>query len=208
MSHKVIVHKKQQMKENTLFCGVAIHAQFNATVGENGGPYDFYDYATGYLGAAKGLLDMAQEWPDAERPWLQIDTMIYPACLTFRHGVELLIKYLIADLAEKLNSDEKYERGHSLKLNWSIARRLVKQAGIKLGDDDLDIMETVVNSMEEIDPTGEVFRYPENFKNEKALKGWAHINVIRVASYRDMVHEIADKWHGQIHDMPKAEKTD
>ena len=42
--------EKRPFKENALFRGLQNHlSRFNACVGNNGGPYDLYDYAEGYF---------------------------------------------------------------------------------------------------------------------------------------------------------------
>ena len=42
-------------KENALFRGLTAHGRYNACVGNNGDPYDLYDYAQGYF-EATGIL--------------------------------------------------------------------------------------------------------------------------------------------------------
>ena len=96
--------------ENALFRGLQDkNARFNATVGNNGGPYDLYDYAYGYFEATRLLL------AEAQKPGAIIDILVYPVCLNFRHAVELYIKYLITDLAKVMKSKEAFEAKHVLK---------------------------------------------------------------------------------------------
>src|SRR3954468_3804886 len=100
-------------KENDLFMGVPALSQHNACVGDNGGPYDLYDYAHGYFEATRLLLKSV-----GKAGWVN-DLVVYPICLNMRHGVELYIKYLISDLAKLTRSNAKFRTIHSLEGNWS-----------------------------------------------------------------------------------------
>jgi hypothetical protein len=47
----------QTQKQNSVFQGLTNqYAQYNACVGDNGGRYDLYDYASGYFQASDTLL--------------------------------------------------------------------------------------------------------------------------------------------------------
>jgi hypothetical protein len=79
-------------RQNDPFRGDRALSRFNACVGDNGGPYDLYDYAEAYFEATRLLLR------EAQKPGVLIDVIVYPVCLNFRHALELYIKYLITDL--------------------------------------------------------------------------------------------------------------
>jgi hypothetical protein len=82
--------EKPPQRSNAIFqSGPEQHKDLNACVGENGGRYDLYDYAGGYFEATDTLLKAAKH------DKVTIDDIVYPVCLTFRHGVELFVKYLI-----------------------------------------------------------------------------------------------------------------
>jgi hypothetical protein len=63
--------------------------KLNAKVGANGGPYDFADYAQGFFDAGHKIVEAIkrEEW--------RIDSLIYPAAFSYRHGIELYLKHLI-----------------------------------------------------------------------------------------------------------------
>jgi hypothetical protein len=179
-------------KQNTLFRGLTAQSRFNACVGNNGGPYDLYDYAHGYFEAARLLLT------EAQKPGIIIDTIVYPICLNLRHAIELYIKYLITDLAKAMKSKETFKRNHSLKENWDIAVVLLKAANLKVTDKQVAIMDVAVNAVMEIDPTGTVFRYPDSFKDEKQLKDWSLINLIVLEMQYKQIFEVAYNWHHKL----------
>src|SRR5688572_30124182 len=91
----ILSRRPALFKENELFRGELAWSDKNACVGNNGGPYDLYDYADGYFDATRGLLEIALAAPDSNRPWVTIDILVYPICLNFRHAIELYLKYLI-----------------------------------------------------------------------------------------------------------------
>ena len=191
-------------KENDLFRGVFAWSDKNACVGNNGGPYDLFDYSEGYFKATRVLLEIALKAPDLERPWLHIDTMVYPICLNFRHALELYLKYLITGLANKTGSWKSYKPNHSLADNWVTAQKLIKSAGLETTEDEIKLMDTIVRSIEEVDPKGEIFRYPESIKGDQHLKDWSLINLRVLDKYRNDLHEVAYRWHDKLERLPKS----
>lgn len=75
-------------KQNDLFRPDFARMDFNACVGDNGGPYDLYDYAHGYFDATRILLKSVGKTGSVN------DLLVYPVCLNFRHAVELFINSL------------------------------------------------------------------------------------------------------------------
>ena len=185
--------KEKAIKANEVFKGVQMaDSHLNACVGDNGGPYDLYDYAYGYFGAAAALAQEARKFN------VPLDVLIYPTCLTFRHAIELSIKYLVTDLARLTQADDRYAPGHSLTANWSKARKLLILSKLKIAQEELAAMDTVVRCIEHIDPRGETFRYPENFKSEQLLKDWSLINIVVLDDWRRKIQDICHEWHGQL----------
>lgn len=160
-------HIKPLFKQNDVFRGVTAWSSKNACVGDNGGPYNLYDYADAYFDATRGLLELALSAPDIDRPWITIDLLVYPICMNFRHAVELFIKYLISALAEKTDSSKAYETSHSLADNWENAKELIKTGDLKVTEEEMKVFDTVVKSIHEVDPRGQIFRYPESIRGDQ-----------------------------------------
>lgn len=186
--------RSEPFKENELFRGVAAWSDMNACVGDNGGPYDLYDYADAYFDATRGLLELALEAPNVERPWVTIDLLVYPICMNFRHAVELFLKYLISALARKSGSNDKYRTNHSLEDNWKTAIKLVQAAKLQATDEEIEVFAKVVKSIQEVDPKGEIFRYPESMKGDQHLKDWRLINLRLLDNYREKIDQAAYRW--------------
>ena len=179
--------------ENVLFRGLQNKLScFNACVGNNGGPYDLYDYAHGYFEATRLLFQ------EAQKPGIIIDTIVYPICQTFRHAIELYIKYLISSLGKIVGSKKQFETNHSLKENWDSARSLLKTSRIKIEDDDVAYFTKIIQAIMEVDPRGEIFRYPENIKGDQHLKEWSVINLVVLQNNYDRLYRIADTWFRRI----------
>ena len=69
------------------------------------------------------------------------------------------------------NSRAIFKPTHSLKEKLSTAKRLIKQTELDVESDDLKILTQVVSDIMEVDPNGNIFRYPESIKGDQHLKG-------------------------------------
>jgi hypothetical protein len=184
--------QEPQFKENALFRTLQDHYQLNACVGNNGGPYDLYDYGHGYFEATRLLL------AEAQKPGILIDIIVYPICQNYRHAVELFIKYLIHDLAKLTKAKDAFRKDHGLAENWSVAKKLIAVAKLQATEAELRTLDEVVACMEEVDPRGEIFRYPESIKGEQHLKDWSHINLMALQQSHTKTADIAHTLHHRL----------
>jgi hypothetical protein len=182
---------KPPFKQNDVFKHIDFD-QLNACVGNNGGPYDLYDYAKGYFDATKTLLAHVQDDGNL------IDLIVYPICFNFRHAMELYLKYVIKDLSEAKGTGHRFKSGgHTLGKNWVAAKSLLKH--IETTDEDVAYFETVVTCIDEVDQTsGQTFRYPESIKGNRHLEEWSTINLPTVKAHNERIAAIAHTWHGRI----------
>jgi hypothetical protein len=181
---------KPAFKQNDVFKHVD-NDQLNACVGNNGGPYDLYDYAKGYFDATKILLE------NISGGGVLIDLVVYPICYDFRHAIELYLKYVITDLSKAKGTKHRFRGGHRLLQNWKAARSLLRR--IDATEDDLAYFEKVVTCIDEVDHTnGQTFRYPESIKGDQHLKEWSTINLPTVKAHNEKIAAIAHTWHGRI----------
>jgi len=179
-------------KQNDLFRPDFDRTDFNACVGDNGGPYDLYDYAHGYFDATRLLLK------SVGKSGLTNDLLVYPICLNFRHAVELFVKYLISDLAKLSRSRAKFRTTHSLEANWSTAMNLIKQIKLDVARDEIKLITKVVADIMEVDPNGNIFRYPESIKGDQHLKDWAIVNLAVVGDVFAAISKVIEDWHFKI----------
>ncbi|GGI27848.1 hypothetical protein [Bradyrhizobium guangdongense] len=181
----------EAFKQNGLFRGLQNDlAHLNACVGNNGGPYDLFDYSWGYFEGTRLLLREAQE------PGIIIDVVIYPICFNFRHAIELYIKYIIADLGRVNGTGQQYQPGHTLLRNWKKAKKLL--SAIDHSADDVAIFEEAIKHIDEVDRSGQTFRYPESIKYDQHLKDWPSINLAVLEYHHGRLFKVARDWHYRI----------
>ncbi len=144
-----------------LFKPSNLHYHNAVTGGEFSAPYA---YILGYYSAAESLVQTSIESG-------QLDTLFFPICFNYRHFLELSMKHLIigaekfADISAELGYGEKIpvsvagkiKNEHSLEklLNWLI-ERFEKISGEQF---DNELKELIVE-FHNIDPNGQIFRYP------------------------------------------------
>ncbi|HLL26905.1 MAG TPA: hypothetical protein VKT73_04555 [Xanthobacteraceae bacterium] len=179
-----------KIESNQLF-RAGPNADLNACVGDNGGPYDFSDYGEGFFEGAKKIVDAIKsgEWA--------IDILIYPAAFSFRHGIELYVKYLIAELSKYNKSAAEYKKNHLLTENWNILVAEAQKSKLSMFKDaELDSAGKIITEFCQIDPTGQVFRYPEDIKGNPHLKNISVINVEVLETGMNELHAMLEKWRG------------
>lgn len=66
---------------NPLFTNGENH-QMNACVGDNGGPYNLFDYGRGFFEGGHAAVKSAQDYIGP------VDLLVYPAAFAYRHGIE------------------------------------------------------------------------------------------------------------------------
>jgi hypothetical protein len=179
-------------KQNPSFQGVK-GSLLNAAVGRNGGPPTTYDYATGYFVAAKSLVDAIYY----QGKTAEVDLLIYPVVFLYRHGIELGLKSLVQILPSLWG--ERYdpsEKNHKLLNEW----KTVKDYLAKHSDFDKDNVlipkvEDILNNLVEFDPTGQVFRYPEDKHGNQHLLEAISINIGVLANDMEFIRSAIDHWH-------------
>jgi len=151
----------------------------NACVGENGAP-GIIEYASGFAAAANVLLDRAIK---DENVNLQVDTLVYPVCFTMRHAIELFLKSAAQNLIGIGRTRElplppfDHLGSHDLGAMW---RYVKSSAGTTDGrlTELVDRLDAYVQNIADVDPTGQVFRYPFDVESKKHLVEVSVINFI------------------------------
>jgi hypothetical protein len=168
----------------------------NACVGDNGGPYDLVDYGKGFFDGAQEIINAVKNGN------VYVDLLVYPACFSFRHGIELYLKALVKCAAELNQSKREYQKNHSIDEYWSI---LVEEFGLfsdkVLDKSDIAVAAKIIADFVQIDPTGQVFRYPEDIKGNRHLKGLRLINLEVLSIGMDALHGLFAHWYFRIEDV-------
>ena len=175
------------------------NAQLNACVGENGGPYGYDEYGDGFFDGAKMIVNRIKEGA------YNIDTLIYPATFSYRHGIELYAKHLVKKLAAYNKSGADTVKTHALKDNWALLVKEATNSKLKFFDPlEVSIAGDIIEDFCEIDPTGQVLRYPEDVKNNLHLTGLGVINVEILADGMQVLEDLFDRWLEGFREMEDA----
>jgi hypothetical protein len=180
---------------NALFRG-GPNPHLNACVGDNGGPYDLAHYGYAFIEGARAIIASAVS---GAKP---VDALIYPAAFSFRHGIELYLKQLLLNLQNLNESVAVSSKGHSIDRLW----RLVAKEMALVGPEGFDPIEVsiatdIISEFCEIDPTGQVFRYPEDLSGNRHLTGLGIINVEVLGGGMDVLVGLLSQWHSHSEDL-------
>jgi hypothetical protein len=162
----------------------------NACVGDNGGPYSFGAYAEGFFQGGHRIFTSAQ----AEG--ISPDLLVYPIAFSYRHGIELYLKHLISIASERLRLPIRYNKNHSLQENMTLVTSIPQSAPEWVFDPNIEISiaQDIIEDFCQIDPTGQVFRYPEDIRGNKHLTELAVINLEVLRDGMKLLHEMLAKW--------------
>jgi|WetSurMetagenome_2_1015567.scaffolds.fasta_scaffold22076_2 hypothetical protein len=162
--------------------------RFNACVGKNGGPYNFFAYSKGYFEACERLID------SINKNKRLIDILVYPIIFNFRHALELSLKHFIPILYCMFDVGENIKQSHNLEIYWKEAKKYI----VKLLNDDETILnvikylDSIIKDIYKYDPIGESFRFPKSKKGKLLLEELRIINVKELSEIVKKTSEIFD----------------
>lgn len=178
-----MVKPKVDQPENPLFTN-GENFQTNACVGDNGGPYSLLDYGRGFFEGGHAAVKSAEEGVGP------VDLLVYPAAFAYRHGIELYLKHLIETLNMILDTGQTFRKNHKMLDLWEQAELLHKKIGRELVEAAaIERVGQLIGYFDAFDPTGQVFRYPEDIKGNRHL---AEHKLINVEVLRDQMVELRD----------------
>jgi hypothetical protein len=170
-------------KHNNLF-RPGPNMRLNACVGKNGGPAGFDRYANGFFAAGARLVASLKEDPR------ELDLIVYPLVVTYRHGVEVALKHLCQVLPGLCDEAADAKQTHKLLDNWKTVRRLLE--GLGECCDDIKRVEAALKDIVELDPNGENFRYPLAKNGTRVLQDTSLINVEVFGAEMDFIARFFD----------------
>lgn len=164
--------------ENKTFHTNDYNIHMNACVGRNGWN-DIVTYCDGYKYAVDSI------YKSARKNTGYVDCYVYPLCFTARHYIELFLKRTITDVQSILEEQGKNNDTTIitlLKKTHDLAKLydLLKEKSELFDDRLFQIiikLEEYIRDFAELDPTGEVFRYPYNQNDEHSLDNLSCINL-------------------------------
>lgn len=172
---------------NDLFCPGG-NINLNAAIGTNGGPYDYGDYAHGFLSAAS---DLVSRFEHGDHIGLFVDTAVYPIVACYRQGLELWLKHLIVIASRISGSEKDFPKSHKLEELWGILKEVERKFDDGLmPNESREHLEFVITEFTKIDPIGMVFRYPEDRSRNLVIDTFQVLSLDVLRSYLDPAGEI------------------
>jgi len=173
------------MNINPLFRGDPNDIELNACVGTNGGPYGLSHYAEGFFEAARLNVEAVKQ-----RQTYYVDVLVYPVAFTYRHGIELYLKQFLIYLKKLSGSNVKTKRGHNLLYYWELCVAEISTIGdLGFPEELLEAMGDTITKFCELDPSGQVFRYPEDIKGNKTISGFKLISLGVLSEHMEALKE-------------------
>ena len=163
---------KKPYQQNDLFRGDLANSYLNACVGFNGGPYDDRTSADGYMRSGLVLIAAAEQY---EEP---VDILVYPIAYCFRHAIELYLKHFCKILPKLWSEKHMTAQTHVLLDNWATVQAYLRRDPL-FDPDNSAIAQTekIIRDFVQIDPSGEIFRFPVGRKGNYHLEQTSLINV-------------------------------
>jgi hypothetical protein len=168
---------------------------YNACVGKNGGPYDFFAYASGYFRAGNLVLESV-----VKRDCL-LDLLIYPTFYLYRHAFELSLKSLIVKF-QSLGEPVSFPKRHELSKLWAVVKPLFERDRKEFdgGVCAIDKMEALIVDMEALDHSAQVFRFPEDRDGQPFLQDRNLINYARLVPM-SQAEKVFEHWYYTVESM-------
>lgn len=187
-------HKLYQ--PNDLFRGDPANSHFNACVGYNGGPYDERTYADGYIRSGLALIGAAERH---EQP---VDILIYPIAYCFRHGIELYLKHFCKKLPRLWAETTAPAATHHLLDNWATVQGYLRQEpSFDRDNTAISQVDKIIRDFVQIDPSGEIFRFPVSRKGDYHLEDVSLINVLVLKKAMTELGDLLSFWDNKADDI-------
>ncbi|MFN4340144.1 hypothetical protein, partial [Parvibaculum sp.] len=124
-----------------------------------------------------------------------VDLIVYPAAFAYRHAIELYLKHLVLTLNLILETGQTFKKNHKMIDLWKEASKLNEATKLDLLEEKaIDRAGELIGYFDAFDPTGQVFRYPEDIMGNRHL---AKHKLINVEVLRDQMRElqgILERW--------------
>ncbi len=142
------------------------------------GPDKWFPYCEGFRRAADAIVDGVELSPRSQ------NLLIYPVLYLYRHHIELALKLIYLEGAERNLSNGSFLATHDLNKLWAKAKGVLASGDLLHGQGvDFETVERLIEELHEVDPHGEAFRYPVGRRQEPSLPvGLTHANFGAVRS--------------------------
>lgn len=132
-------------------------------------------FIEGYRLAADTLVEHVKETGRSQ------DFLVYPIVFLYRHYLELLLKQIIVDGRELLDSKTGFPTHHRLSDLWNEAKGLTRRTWKTQDPPEMSKVDHVIAEFARLDPDGESFRYAFKKDGQSTLPPIQHINLRHLA---------------------------
>lgn len=109
---------------------------------------------SGYMGAAEALIESCADDPPNR------ELFVYPILFTYRHAIELAMKWIIARYGRYASVEIGDIEHHNLWQLWKICRAVIREVGG--GEDAAEpAVEQLIKDFHDLDKSALAFRYSE-----------------------------------------------
>lgn len=154
------------------------------------------DYGQGFFDGARAIVDAVKTMQ------IPVDVAIYPAAFAYRHGIELYLKCFLGELITFTGIDVKPEKNHGIMDYVELIKDTLSKSAAKIADpEQVALVASIIKDFDQIDPTGQVFRYPEDIKGNPHLTGLGLINVEVLENGMAALHDMLETWVYHLRDL-------
>jgi len=139
-------------------------------------------YIQGYKLAADKLVEYVTEKN------VDQDLLIFPIVFLYRQYIELQLKIIIREGNKLLDIKEDFENIHELDKLWFKVKEIIIKNSFETDTNILIAIDDYISQFHKIDPTSFSFRYPEDKKRNKNLKGLEKINI---RNFSEVINKLA-----------------
>ena len=145
---------------------------------------------SGYMSAGAALIEACEE-DRHERHFL-----IYPILFSYRHGIELAMKWVIARYGRYSTAEIGDIEHHDLWQLWKLCKQIIIEVG---GEDDaIAVVEQVIKDFHDLDKSALAFRYSRNKKGALIALPDGMIDLQNIRDVMEGVSHFFDGVDGQL----------
>ncbi len=145
---------------------------------------------SGYMGAGAALIDACEEHSH-ERHFL-----IYPILFNYRHGIELAMKWVIAQYGPYSTVEIGEIEHHDLWQLWELCKQIIIEVGSE--SESIAVVEQVIKDFHDLDKSALAFRYSRNKKGALIALPDGMIDLQNIRDVMEGVSHYFDGVDGQL----------
>ena len=139
----------------------------------------------GYREAADLLVEEAEDEP------YRRSNLIYPIVFCYRHSLELGFKQLLEEHGQAVGGAPEH-RDHKLGSIWPRCRKVIEYYNPHADAEPLDVIQTVVGEMSDVDRDSYSFRYASDTKGQRVELKIESIDLLQLRAAMAGIHNLLE----------------